>query len=126
MEQIEFLIVFFLLPCYFHIVYQAPEKSVESSAMERSEILIKLEKYKKNNQEKYRISKIGVFGSIAKGTAGEQSDIVIEQKEPDLFLLGTIKMDLEHEFDRKVDIIRIREGMNAFLRNRIAQEAIYV
>ena len=96
--------------------------------MERSEILIKLEKYKKDNQEKYRISKIGVFGSIAKGTAGEQSDIdiVIEQKEPDLFLLGTIKMDLEHEFDRKVDIIRIREGMNVFLRNRIAQEAIYV
>jgi len=45
--------------------------------MERSEILIKLEKYKKTNQEKYRFSKIGVFGSIAKGTAGEQSDIDI-------------------------------------------------
>ena len=65
---------------------------------------------------------------LQKKTAGERSDIdiVIEQKEPDLFLLGTIKMDLENEFDRKVDIIRIRKRMNAFLRNRIEQEAIYV
>jgi predicted nucleotidyltransferase len=122
------LIVFFLLPYYFYPVYKTPEKYLERPAMERSEILIKLEKYKKTNQEKYRFSKIGVFGSIAKGTAGEQSDIdiVIEQKEPDLFLLGTIKMDLEHEFNRKVDIIRIRKDMNAFLRNKITQEAIYV
>ncbi|MBL7179538.1 MAG: nucleotidyltransferase domain-containing protein [Pseudomonadota bacterium] len=96
--------------------------------MEQSEILIKLEQYKKNNQGKYRFSKIGIFGSVAKGTAGEKSDIdiVIEQKEPDLFLLGTIKTDLEDEFGRKVDIIRIRKEMNVFLRKRIEQEAIYV
>ena len=96
--------------------------------MKRSEILIKLERYKINNQEKYRFSKIGIFGSVAKGTAGEKSDIdiVIEQIEPDLFLLGTIKTDLENEFERKVDIIRIRKGMNAFLKNRIEKEAVYV
>jgi hypothetical protein len=96
--------------------------------MKRSEILIKLERYKINNQEKYRFSKIGIFGSVAKGKAGEKSDIdiVIEQIEPDLFLLGTIKTDLENEFERKVDIIRIRKGMNAFLKNRIEKEAVYV
>lgn len=96
--------------------------------MNRSEILKKLERYKKNNQEKYRFSKIGIFGSVAKGTPKGKSDIdiVIEQIEPDLFLLGTIKTDLENEFDRKVDIIRIRKGMNAFLRNRIDKEAVYV
>lgn len=96
--------------------------------MKRSEILIKLEKYKKDHQEKYHFSKIGIFGSVAKETSKEKSDIdiVIEQKKPDLFILGTIKTDLENEFDTKVDIIRIRKGMNAFLKNRIEQEAIYV
>ena len=101
---------------------------MENRTMKLSDILIKLEKYKKDNQEKYRFSRIGIFGSVAKGTAGEESDIdiVIEQNEPDLFLLGTIKMDLESEFDKKVDIIRIRKGMNVFLKNRIDREAIYV
>ena len=96
--------------------------------MKSSEILIILDRYKKKYQEKYRFTKIGIFGSVARGTAAEQSDIdiVIEQKEPDLFLLGTIKTDLEKEFGTKVDIIRIRKGMNAFLKNRIDQEALYV
>ena len=96
--------------------------------MKRSEILHILEQYKSKYQEKYRFSKIGIFGSMARGTAGTKSDIdiVIEQHEPDLFLLGTIKTDLEIELDCKVDIIRIREGMNAFLKDRIEQEAIYV
>ena len=93
-----------------------------------SEILRVLEQYKKNYQDKYRFSKIGLFGSAARGTAGGESDIdiVIEQREPDLFLLGSIKTDLENELDSKVDIIRIRKGMNAFLKDRIEREAIYV
>ena len=105
-----------------------PQEFMGHPTMKRSEILIKLERYKKINQGKYRFSKIGIFGSVAKGTAEGKSDIdiVIEQIEPDLFLLGTIKTDLENEFDRKVDIIRIRKGMNAFLKNRIEKEAVYV
>ena len=93
-----------------------------------SEILKTLKKYKENYQDIYRFNKIGIFGSAARGTAGEESDIdiVIEQKEPDLFILGSIKTDLESELDRKVDIIRIRNGMNAFLKERIEREAIYV
>lgn len=65
---------------------------------------------------------------MARGTAGTKSDIdiVIEQNKPDLFLLGSIKTDLEIELDCKVDIIRIREGMNDFLKDRIERETIYV
>lgn len=96
--------------------------------MKRSDILLTLKQYKKDYQKEYRFSKIGIFGSAARGTAGRESDvdIVIEQSEPDLFLLGSIKIDLEKEFDCKVDIIRIRKGMNAFLKDRIEREAIYV
>lgn len=96
--------------------------------MDRSEILKKLEQYKTKYQKEYRFSKIGLFGSVSRGDAGEKSDIdiLIEQLEPDLFLLGTIKTDLEYEFGTHVDIIRIREGMNKFLKERIARKAIYV
>ena len=96
--------------------------------MKRSEILLILKQYKNNYHEKYRFSKIGIFGSAARETAVRESDIdiVIEQREPDLFLLGSIKTDLENELHCKVDIIRIRKGMNAFLKDRIEREAIYV
>ena len=93
-----------------------------------SEILRILEQYKKDYQLKYGINKLGLFGSAARGTGGKDSDIdiVIEQSVPDLFLLGSIKTDLEQELGTKVDIIRIRKGMNTFLKDRIEREAIYV
>ncbi|OQY57250.1 MAG: hypothetical protein B6245_17255 [Desulfobacteraceae bacterium 4572_88] len=69
-----------------------------------------------------------MFGSAAKGLSDEKSDIdvVVEQREPDLFLLGCIKTDLEEEFGKKVDIVRFRKEMNPFLKNRIEGEAVYV
>ena len=96
--------------------------------MNRAEIIKKLEQFKQEHQREYRFRKIGIFGSVARGTARENSDIdiLIEQIEPDLFLLGNIKTDLEEEFSTQVDIIRIRKGMNSFLRNRIEREAVYV
>jgi predicted nucleotidyltransferase len=96
--------------------------------MNRSEILDRLSRYKQKNQGRYRFTRIGIFGSVAQGRADEDSDIdiVVEQREPDLFLLGCIKTDLEEEFGKPVDIVRFRHDMNAFLKNRIIREAVYV
>lgn len=97
--------------------------------MKNSEILEKLRNYKARCQGELRFTKIGVFGSVARGASLEKCgdiDIVVELKEPDLFLLGSIKTDLEEEFGKKVDIIRLRKGMNALLKKRIDQDAVYV
>ena len=96
--------------------------------MDRSEILNRLEHFKARYQEIYRFRKIGIFGSVARQTASEASDldVLVEQIEPDLFLLGAIKADLEKEFGVKIDVIRIRKGMNRYLAKRISQEAVYV
>ena len=96
--------------------------------MALTEVIQKLVKFKKAHMEEYRFRRIGVFGSVARGTSREGSDldILVEQLEPDLFLLGTIKTDLEEEFGVPVDIIRIREGMDASLKKRIDREAFYV
>lgn len=95
--------------------------------MNRSEILNILHNYKEKRQKEYRFTKIGIFGSVAKGISSKKSDIdiVVEQREPDLFLLGCIKTDLEEKFGKKVDIVRFRKGMNSFLKSRIERDAVY-
>ena len=96
--------------------------------MNRSEILNILHDYKETHQEKNHFTQIGVFGSVAKDIASELSDIdiVVELKEPDLFLFGCIKTELEEIFGKKVDIVRSRAGMNSFLKRKIELEAVYV
>ena len=96
--------------------------------MDNTEILDKLAAFSKLYQKKYGFGRIGVFGSFARGTANEHSDvdIMVEKMKPDMFLLGNIKCDLEKEFGRKVDIVRIRDRMNSFLKKRIDREGIYV
>jgi len=58
----------------------------------------------------------------------EQSDIdvVVELKTQDLFDLIGIKLDLEEELSRQVDIVSYRDKMNNFLKRRIEKEAVYV
>jgi len=75
------------------------------------------------------VSKIfGIFGSVARGEATEESDIdiCIETRNPDMFMLVHIKEDLQDIVQKSVDIVRLRERMNPYLKSRIDKEAIYV
>jgi len=96
--------------------------------MEKKEIIQKLRLYKKKNSDKYKIKKLGFFGSAAKECMKDQSDIdvVVELARPDLFYLIGIKQDLEEYFNRPVDIVRLRDQMDSFLKDRINREAVYV
>ena len=96
--------------------------------MFRTEVLQVLKAFKEKNSKKYGILTIGLFGSTARDSMNEASDIdvVVELERPDLFNLIGIKQDLEEQFDRPVDIVRYRERMNDLLKKRIDQEAVYV
>jgi predicted nucleotidyltransferase len=96
--------------------------------MNRQEILDILFSYKNEKKERFNLEQIGIFGSVAKNEFHMNSDIdvVVKLSKPDIFILGNIKVDLESLFNRKVDIVRIREKMNLFLKRRIQKEAIYV
>jgi predicted nucleotidyltransferase len=96
--------------------------------MNQDKIISTLRRFKEMNQEKYDILKIGLFGSAARNSMNEKSDIdvVVELGKPDLFNLIGIKQDLEEQFHKPVDIVRYREKMNAFLKHRIDKEAVYV
>lgn len=86
-----------------------------------------LESYKRNHAEEFGIVRIGIFGSVARDEATQESDVdvVIETKHPNLFKLSRIRLDLEELMHTHVDLISYRESMNTFLKERIQKEAIY-
>jgi len=96
--------------------------------MNREEILSQLRHYKNQHAKKYGILRLGVFGSVARSQASEASDIdiCIETDIPNPFNIVRIKEDLEHLFHSHVDIVRTRESMNPYLKERIIKEGIYV
>jgi predicted nucleotidyltransferase len=98
------------------------------AAMTRNEILEALKRFQQAKQSEYHITRIGVFGSAARNETHETSDVdvVVEVDVPDLFILIGIKQDLEEILGRPVDVVRYRDQMNAFLKERIELEAIYV
>ncbi|QKF81553.1 nucleotidyltransferase family protein [Halarcobacter ebronensis] len=96
--------------------------------MERKLAINILETFKNKNKDKYGIEAIGLFGSVARNEAKDSSDvdICIKTSKTDLFTMVHIKEELEELMSSHIDIVRVREKMNPFLKNRIEKEAIYV
>ena len=95
---------------------------------DRNQIISYLKKFREEKTSKYHIERIGVFGSVAKKTATENSDldIVVKLSKQDLFDIIGIKQDLEEDLNVSVDVVSYRKQMNAFLKRRIDEDAIYV
>lgn len=96
--------------------------------MNKLNLLKELESFKKNNEQKYGILSLGIFGSFARDQATELSDvdIVVRTKTPDPFIIVHIKEELEGQLHLPVDIVRLRKKMNPFLQEQIKKEAVYV
>ena len=74
----------------------------------------------------YGAKNIRVFGSVARGDAGPQSDIdLVVDFEPGTSLMdhGALIMDLQEELGCRVDIISAR-GMRDRMRSRVESEAV--
>jgi predicted nucleotidyltransferase len=95
--------------------------------MKRDDIIAALRHFKKGNQRRYHIEKIGIFGSFARGDMTTESDIdvVVLLEKQDLFNLIGIKQDLEEQLGLPVDIVSYREKMNNYLKRKIEDEALY-
>lgn len=91
-------------------------------------VLDTLRHYKQEMGPRYGIEALGVFGSVARSeeTAESDVDVVIRMRPPNLLVLSRIRQKLEERMQRPVDIVRYREQMNPFLRQRIDREARYV
>jgi len=77
---------------------------------------------------KYGATNVRVFGSVARGEAGEESDIdLVVRMAPgrSLFDLGGLLMDLQDLLGRRVDIVTER-GLRPRMRERVLREAVPV
>ena len=93
--------------------------------MNKTDILNYLQNYYQEYKEKYNIEQIGIFGSYARDEATANSDIDIFVKmPPNLFNVIAIKYDLEENFNKSVDIVRLRDKMNPYLQKRILKDGI--
>ena len=77
--------------------------------------------------EKYSVTKIGLFGSYAKGMANENSDIdlAIVSSKKDFFLREDLREFLESNFHLKVDIGYI-DSFREYYKEKIEKDLIYV
>ena len=96
--------------------------------MGRDDILAVLREFKKNFADKYGIVELGVFGSVARDEARDDSDldICIKTKTPDAYAMVHIKEEIESRVHKHVDIVRVREKMNPYLKDRIEKDGVYV
>ena len=94
----------------------------------KTEIIHLLSLYKPTAQKKYGMTKIGIFGSVARGEQKEESDIDVcyEGEAPSFITLDMIQSELEQLLGSKVDMVRVRDNMNSLLRQRILRDGIYV
>lgn len=100
---------------------------MNANSISRKEVLRQLRSHKQPLQERFGVTRLGIFGSVARNEQTDSSDIdVIVEMRPDLFLRAALKVELESLLQHRVDVVRYRPGMSAFLKSRIDQEAVYV
>lgn len=96
--------------------------------MNRKNILALLRIYKKQHAEHFGVIRIGVFGSVARGTFkdGSDVDIVVELNKRNLLNRIGLKQSLENYLGLPVDVVSYRENLSPLLKTRIKRDVIYV
>jgi predicted nucleotidyltransferase len=89
-------------------------------------ILNKLRQHKPELQRKYPVSKLGVFGSYARGEATEESDIDIAVEITGPMGLNFIEMadELENLFGKKTDVVPLRSIKPQYLQS-VQKDIVY-
>jgi len=87
-----------------------------------------LRKNKNDYADKYGITRMGIFGSMARGEQKESSDvdICIEAPPMGLFVLSGLCLSLEELLGASVDVVWMHKNMNLKFRKRIEKDVIYV
>lgn len=94
----------------------------------REQYMHLLSGFQKKRGSAYGITRLGIFGSVARGEQKEDSDIDIyyEGKPLSLFTIAALKEELENLLESDIDIVRVRESMNQLLKETINKDGIHV
>jgi predicted nucleotidyltransferase len=94
----------------------------------QTEVLQMLAQKKSSLLETYQITRLGIFGSYARGEQTDESDIDIlveYDKAPTLYQIIELRDDLSELFAIKVDVVT-KNGLKARIRERVLAEVIYL
>lgn len=75
---------------------------------------------------RHGVTRVRVFGSMARGDAGPQSDIdllIDVGAEPSPWFPGGLVAELEELLGRRVQVVT-EDGLDALLRDRVLREAV--
>ena len=93
----------------------------------QKEALKLLREHKQEFEERYGITKLGIFGSVAREDAVDSSDVdVVVEMALDMFARANLKKELESILKTQVDVVRYWRRMDHYLKRRIDREAYYV
>ena len=98
--------------------------------MKNTEIIRLLRQHRDELRKRFGVKSLAVFGSVARGEAGPESDvdIVVEfdpQAYVDLFKMVELREFLEKVLGCPVDVVTL-DGLRPWMRNRVQREAIHV
>ena len=99
-----------------------------SIAMDTSDIINILRRFKADFANKYGVKTLGVFGSFARNEQKSTSDIdvVVTLEDSDYFTLVAIQEELEKLTKSKVDVVNFRETLRDSFKANILRDAIFV
>ena len=94
----------------------------------QDEIIYLLKLYKPKAAAQYGVTRIGIFGSVARQQNREDSDIdiVVEIEKPTLSLMYELREMLKALFGCEVDLVRFRESLRPLFKSNIQKDVIYV
>jgi predicted nucleotidyltransferase len=76
--------------------------------LKRSDLLATLRQLKPTLMETYSVTRLGIFGSVARDEATATSDVdVVVEKPPDLFSMMHLKEHLQESLQVPVDLVDI-------------------
>ena len=94
----------------------------------KDECIAKLQVNKAYLFDKYKISSLGIFGSVARDEHTESSDVDIcfESLPMSAFTACRLKSDLERILGKSVDLLRMRKQLEGtYLKESIQKDMIY-
>lgn len=96
--------------------------------LELQDCIEKLSDFKRTFAQKFGITKLGIFGSVARNEQTEDSDIdiVVEVRKPTLQLMYELKEALKQLFNCEVDLVRFRDTLRPLFKSNIQRDVIYV
>lgn len=93
----------------------------------REHVLEVLRSEKARLFEKYGLTAIGVFGSVARNEQHEDSDIdiVIEMEHPDIYKLSRLREELQAILGNPVDLVRKHQDLRPLFKKRLQRDTLY-